>query len=76
MGTLRTYSSLGVLVTMKRPLSAGGRSSAPGFSTTPKGAYYATADVGPVWQAEQPLSMNRVSPAFSVGDSAPLSPFR
>ena len=39
VGTLKTYSSLAVFVTTKRPLSAGGRMSAPGFSTTPNGAY-------------------------------------
>ena len=64
VGTLKTYSSLGVLVTMKRPLSAGGSNSAPGFSTTPNGAYMAAPTLMPLWQAEHPLSMNRVSPAF------------
>jgi hypothetical protein len=30
----------------------------------------------PLWQAEQPLSMNRVSPAVCARESVPLSPFR
>ncbi len=33
----KTYSSLAVLVTVKRPLSPAGSTSAPGFLTTPKG---------------------------------------
>ncbi len=31
IGTLKTYSSLAVFVTANRPLSVGGRTSAPGF---------------------------------------------
>src|SRR6516162_3019162 len=76
VGTLKTYSSLEVLVTMKRPLSAGGRSSAPGFSTTPKGAYMPPPMLTPLWQAEQPLFMNRASPDFCAGESASASPLR
>ena len=52
------------------------KSSAPGFSTTPKGAYMPAPMLMPLWQAEQPLSMNRASPDFCAGDSAPASPLR
>ena len=37
VGTLNTYASLAILVTWKRPLSVGGRMSAPGFCTTSQG---------------------------------------
>ena len=76
VGTLKTYSSLAVLVTMKRPLSFGGRMLAPGFSTTPNGAYMPPPTLIPLWQLAHPRSMNSVNPSFCVGERAFASPLR
>src|SRR5450631_1682044 len=76
VGTLNTYSSLAVFVTMNRPLSFGGRNDAPGFSTTPNGAYRPPPTLMPLWQAAQPLSMNSFRPLFCVALSAAASPLR
>ena len=73
VGTLKTYSSLAVFVTTKRPLSAGGRMSAPGFSTTPNGAYIPPPRLMPLWQLAQPRSMKSVKPSFCVPESAVAS---
>ena len=64
VGTLKTYSSLTVLVTWNRPLSEGGRMSAPGLSTTPNGAYDPPPTLMPLWHEAHPLSMKSFRPAF------------
>src|SRR5512132_3214753 len=76
VGTLKTYSSLGVFVTENRPLSSGGRMSAPGRSMTPNGAYMPPPMLTPLWQLEQPLSINNLSPSFCSPESAFASPRR
>src|SRR5450759_1029793 len=76
VGTLNTYSSLAVFVTMNRPLSFEGRNDAPGFSTTPNGAYRPPPTLMPLWQAAQPLSMNSFRPLFCVDVNAAASPLR
>src|SRR5512132_3406229 len=74
VGTLKTYSSLGVFVTENRPLSSGDRMSAPGRSMTPNGAYMPPPMLTPLWQLEQPLSINNLSPSCCSPESAFASP--
>ena len=63
-GTLKTYWSPTVSVTMKRPLSARGSRSAPGRSRMPNGAYWVPPRFMPSWHSAQPLLMKSCRPCL------------